>query len=553
MRRSDTWRVHASSAALALAWLLTAPGAALAEEAPPPPDAAPEATPAPAAEAPPAAPPQPRTFDLNGFQVEGCTVLTEAEVERVLLPFAGPGRPLEEVERARLALEKAYGERGYQTVSVAIPRQTVREGVVTLQVHEGRVGRLRVVGARWYSPRDIRRHAPSVAEGTVPSFFELVKDMVALNQQPDLRVSPQPRAGAEAGTLDVDLAVQDTLPLHGSLELNNRQSAATTPLRLTGGLHYDNLWQRGHVLTFTFQTAPLRTKDAQVFSGSYLARWLEWPGFTVGLNGVKQDSDVNTLGDLAIRGRGWTLGTRATFPLPSGADLFQTLTAGLDTKHATDRSGADAAPRTLVTWPVSAQYSATWSGAQGQTSLLATMTFNLGGAGSGARAFLEKRYLSSRTFTTWRGDLSRTQELPGGLQLFGRAQAQYADGPVPSAEQLTGGGADSVRGYREVEASGDLGSLGTVELRSPSASTWLGGPVLSDLRLVAFLDGAWLRSRRALPEQRHDFTLWSGGGGLRLGLLGHLTGSADLGVPLQATDNTARFSPRVHFRVSGEF
>jgi len=181
------------------------------------------------------------------------------------------------------------------------------------------------------------------------------------------------------------------------------------------------------------------------------------------------------------------------------------------------------------------------------------MTFNLGGAGSGSRAFLEKRYLSSRTFTTWRGDLSRTQELPAGLQLLGRVQGQFADGPVPSAEQLTAGGADSVRGYREVEASGDLGSLGTVELRSPSASSWFGAPVLSDLRLLAFAEGAWLRVRRALPEQRRDFTLWSAGGGLRLGLLGHLTGSADLGVPLQSTDNTARFTPRVHFRLSGEF
>src|SRR6516225_769925 len=70
----------------------------------------------PSAAAPQAAP---RTLDINEFRVEGCTRLTAVELEGALYPFLGPGRVLQDVEQARAALEKAYTDRGYQSVSVA--------------------------------------------------------------------------------------------------------------------------------------------------------------------------------------------------------------------------------------------------------------------------------------------------------------------------------------------------------------------------------------------------------------------------------------------------
>jgi hypothetical protein len=38
------------------------------------------------------------------------------------------------------------------------------------------------------------------------------------------------------------LNVDDTLPLHGGVELNNRYSPNTTPLRLTASAQYNDLW-----------------------------------------------------------------------------------------------------------------------------------------------------------------------------------------------------------------------------------------------------------------------------------------------------------------------
>lgn len=163
-----------------------------------------------------------RQIYIQEYRVQGAHLLTALEVEDAVYPYLGPGRTAEDVDQARAALEKAYQAKGYQTVSVQIPPQQVQGGVVILQVIEGKIGRLRVRGARYYSPEQIKAAAPSLAEGTVPDFNQVSKDIVALNQLPDRRVTPTLRAGVEPDTFDVDLNVQDTLPLHGSLELNNR-------------------------------------------------------------------------------------------------------------------------------------------------------------------------------------------------------------------------------------------------------------------------------------------------------------------------------------------
>lgn len=500
-------------------------------------------------------PARPRKVDVNEYRLEGAEQLTTAELEAVLAPFLGPGRALEDVERARAAVEKAYSDKGFQTVTVAIPPQTVRDGVVVLKVTEGKVGRLRVRGAHWFSPFDVKRQAPSMAEGTVPNFNAIVRDIVALNQLPDRRVTPALRPGAAPGTLDVDLNVEDKLPLHGSLGFDNRQSANTTNLRLGGAIHYDNLLQRGHSLSFAFQTAPRRLEDAEVFSLSYLARVPDVSWLTLNVNGVIQNSDVSTLGAMGVKGRGRVFGGRAVFTLPGSAELLHTVSWGFDYKRFEEglTLGTDTVQTPVTYWPVTTQYAATWLDEHAQTQLTTTVVFNIRALSSGSAELDAKRYNASGSFIYYRAEVSRTQDLRHGPQLFGRLQGQYAKDPILSSEQFTAGGAESVRGYLEVEAAGDYGGLGTLEVRTPSMASWLGASAIREWRLLAFLEGGKLLVRDALPEQKPFYLLWGTGVGTRLRLLDHLNASADLGVPLTTTDVTRRYHPKFHLRISGEF
>ncbi len=107
-------------------------------------------------------------------------------------------------------------------------RRTRRARSIALQVTELKVGRLRVKNSRYFDLDTIKNRAGSLKEGSVPNFNDVTKDIVALNQWPDRRVTPALRAGVAPGTVDVDLNVEDTAPIHGTIEYNNRQSPSTT-------------------------------------------------------------------------------------------------------------------------------------------------------------------------------------------------------------------------------------------------------------------------------------------------------------------------------------
>jgi hemolysin activation/secretion protein len=503
-----------------------------------------------------AAPAEPaRHLDINEYRVEGVNLLPELEVEQAIYPFLGPDRTTDDVEQARAALEKAYNAKGYQTIAVEIPPQQVADGVVTLKVVEGKVGRLRVKGSRYYSLDEIKSEAPSVAEGTVPNFNDVSKDIIALNQQPDRKITPALRAGVTPGTVDVDLNVEDTLPLHGSLELNNRSSQNTSSLRLNATVSYANLWQAGHSVSFSYQVAPLNPKDAEVYSGSYLARLPDTSWLSFLLYGLKSDSNVATLGSTNVAGRGQVVGGRLQItPSTSEPGFFQTISFGIDYKHFDeDVAIAASGSQTPITYyPIVATYTATWQNDDSLTQLNAGVTLHTRGLGSNPAEFDAKRFNSSGDFVYFHGDISRTQETYWGTQVYGKIQGQLASQPLVNSEQLSGGGADTVRGYLESEVLGDNGVIGTLELRSPSLTKWL-GPNVDEWRFYAFGEGGTLSINDPLPEQISTFNLASVGIGSRIRLLDHLNGSLDFAIPLITETATRSGSKRLDFRLWGDF
>ena len=170
----------------------------------------------------------------------------------------------------------------------------------------------------------------------MPNFNDLTREMVGVNQWPDRRVSVAPdglRPGVEPGTVDIDLTVKDSSPLHGSVELNNRYSPDTSELRLNGGVSYDNLWQLGHAAGVSFQISPENRQDVKVISGYYLARLPHVDWLTITLQATDQDSNVSTLDSTAVAGKGHTVGIRAGISLPPLTDYVHSVTLGVDYKH----------------------------------------------------------------------------------------------------------------------------------------------------------------------------------------------------------------------------
>ena len=245
-------------------------------------------------------------FYIEEYQVVGNRhLLSQSEFEDAVYPYIGPYRTTEDVEQARARWKKPTTTRATRPCPSSIPPQR-RRGVVTLQVVRNRSGRLRVHGSRYFSidgdqaarPRRLRR----ASRPTSPRSRTIWSRSTS---SPDRRVTPIPcKPGVMPGTVDVDLDVKDTFPLHGSLELNNRYSADTTPLRLNGSVSYDNLWQLGHRSASAFSSrrrtpTRCRSSPATTSRASPMST-----GSRFMLQGTDQDSNVNTLGGIGVAGNG---------------------------------------------------------------------------------------------------------------------------------------------------------------------------------------------------------------------------------------------------------
>ena len=507
-------------------------------------------------------------FDIDDFAVQGAETLAGIEIEEAIYPFLGPKRTADDVEKARAALEKAYHDKGFQTVSVSVPQQNALGGTVILKVTELKVGQLRVKNSRYFDLDNIKGRARSLKPGTVPNFNHVTADIVGLNQWPDRRITPALRAGLTPGTVDVDLNVEDKVPFHASVELNNRQSPNTTATRINSTVRYDNLWQLGHSLSFSYQVAPQRTEDAQVFSGSYLARiegveWLSLLGYA-----VKSSSDVAIIGGLNVVGPGEILGGRAVITLPARENFFHTISAGIDYKHfdQTVRSTAEGFSSPVTYYPAVASYGATYSTDKFTTQLNAAVTYNMRAPSSDWVAFDNKRAYASASFAHLNIDVSHIQELPEGFQLYGKVQSQLADGPLVSSEQMSVGGLDTVRGYLESEVLGDDGVAGNLELRSPNVGAWLqkemknetgqGAPrftTFNEVRFFGFADAGHVSIQRPLTEQQSKFDVWSYGAGTRFKVFDMFNGMVAYSVPMISQSYSQAGSGRVNFRLWGEF
>ncbi|HEY4751749.1 MAG TPA: POTRA domain-containing protein, partial [Candidatus Limnocylindrales bacterium] len=274
-----------------------------------------------------AAAPAGERFEIAEFRVLGNTVLPVRVVEAAVYPHLGPARSFEDVESARLALETAYHDAGFGTVFVDIPEQKVDDGIVRLRATEGRLHSVHLTGAKYFSGRQIRDAVPAASPDTVPSVPALQAELAAVNAAtPDRAVVPVLRAGPEPGTVDLDLNVEDHLPLHLSAELNNQYSADTEPLRASITADFSNLFGRLDDLSAQYQASPQELKDVGVLAIFYSHRLDS--GGRLSFSYINSSSDVASVGGLAVLGAGHLYGVHYDRTLVSQPGLVENLSVG---------------------------------------------------------------------------------------------------------------------------------------------------------------------------------------------------------------------------------
>lgn len=507
-------------------------------------------------------------FDIQEFEIEGNSVLPVTLVEKAVQPFLGPDKALADMEGARAALEKLYQDTGYISVYVEEASGRIPEdGIVRLRVVEGTIGRVKVSGSQYHSQAYIRDKVPEMEPGKVPNFTLAQAQLADLNRTEERRVQPVVKPGQLPETVDIELQVIDQLPMQFNVELNNRQVQFTEPWRLQATARYNNLWQADHSMSLTAITTPQNIDQSKVLAMSYtipLQGSDAWLGYA-----VLSDSLVEPLGSANVVGKGFVLGVKRIWGLPGSSTLQHTLAVGVDYKDSQERIKADgselSSPLRYV--PVKLDYNAN---AQTEDT---SSTLSLGGvlalrgvvrqsldcADTGAvDQFACKREGGDGSFAAMTIDASHTRPLWRGAlegwQTRWRLGAQITSQPLVGGEQFSIGGTDSVRGYYEAEAIGDVGVHTGVELRTPNVAKreGYGLSALDELQGLAFVEGGLVRTFN--PGFAYARTgLASAGVGLKFRARKVFNAQVDVAWPLRATDSTKKNDPRVHARLGLDF
>jgi len=481
----------------------------------------------------------PEQLDVMEIRVLGNTRLPPLAVETAVYPYAGPGKTIDDVEGARQALETAYRLAGYSTVYVDIPEQTVDDGVVRLKVTEGRLARVRVEGAKYFSARRIRAALPGARAGEVPNIPELQRDLAVLNTETgDRSIVPVLAAGGSPGTVDLTLRVEDKLPLRADFEVNDQYTVDTTRWRISATLGYDNLFNRFDSVSFTYQTAPQEPRETQVFAASYVTRWGRGERNRFALTYIDSDSDVATIGTLGVLGAGRVINAQFIFPLANDANASHSLTFGTALKDSEEFIDVGDPLLNLQT-PIkyvgmTLGQDSSWRVPRGDWTLSSSINFGLRPFND-AEEFANKRYRGRPNYFYLRASGSHRRELGSWLQARVRAGGQYAVEPVISNEQYALGGASTVRGYLEASELGDVGLGGSFEFGLQPQRV-LGEHLLAEPFL--FYDAGIVATILPLPGEDRRVDLASTGFALNLAYDASYSASISWAYPLVPSGRT---------------
>lgn len=447
--------------------------------------------------APPPAQAQAARVQVKAFRVNGNTLLPQATLDAALAPYKGE-RTLDELKKAAQAVQEAYRDAGYAAVLAYLPAQSSADGVATITVVEGKLGRMIVNGNKRISEDNIRRALPHMQLGMTPRVRELDAQIALANENPSRQLAVTLEAGAKAGEVDARVQVAEENPVRWSVGIDNTGNASTGRMRANIGFQHSSLWDLDHQLSAQFQTAPEHIDRVLVLSANYRMPFYA-QGLTLDIFGAYSDVDGGTTsivaGDLKFAGSGRVLGARVGKPLLRWGEVDHRVSLGLESRDYINDctivglppGACGAAGASVSVQPLTLDYSLQ-SGGEMPIGASASLSHNLGFGGSHGDAadFAAVRADARKRYTVLRFNAQTAMRLPRDWQVQLRAAAQLTDDLLVPGEQFGIAGAQTLRGYEEREITGDRGFAGTLEVLTPEL--W-SDDSLGVLRLLGFVDG----------------------------------------------------------------
>jgi hemolysin activation/secretion protein len=466
-----------------------------------------------------------------------------------------------EIQDQAKQLRDRLRERGYLLASVRTPPADYASGIVPIDIDAGRFGKLAFTGpggtpfeGRWFSADQLKYRFSGLAEGEPFQESVFYQHVMGVNTHPDLVVDPalsvrrEVEDGRAVRYADLSCAVTESFPLHAILTVDNDGVEASGEWQATALIQYLNLTRHDDILSVWLGPVSEDDGSSQSAAAGYLRPRLSGKGGATLLYGGYSDVESEEVADLfTLQGKGWFAGVREDWRLVSGPAREVVFSAGVawreqeETLDAAD-AGVEGDTRTVSVLPLSVGVRVApfrYDGLGGRTFFEAEAVCGPGDLTGSEDDIEEFRPGAESTYLVGRLKAARLQPLASQARdrageawlLFGRVEAQVANGALLGAEQLALGGRETVRGFPERIMMGDQGGDATLEVRSPLAR--IGGK--SHLQGVLFADAG-----HAIPEGDGDLdsvTMAGAGAGFRLALGAHAQFLADYGLAVAGSDD----------------
>jgi hemolysin activation/secretion protein len=409
---------------------------------------------------------------VREFKLAGNTVFSDAELHELLAPYTDREISSAELQQAGRVLTLYYVDHGYVNSGAVIPDQRVEDGVIELQIIEGRLAGVEIEGARWFRPSYFERRLMIGSE--LPLRVDRLEERLQLFQQdPRIRrINARLVPGVARGLAVLRLHVEEASPLDLGMEFANNEPVSIGEYtgRVFGG--FSNVLGLGDELEgFVALTEGLndyrasyelpltkwdtsfitrfRSSDSEVIEEPFDAADIESRAVTIGLGLLQPlyrtpttEFRIAILGDWR-RTRTEIGGSGFSFP-GSGADPHDGIS-----KISVLRLGGDWIHRTR------SQVLALRS--------LVSVGLEVLDATENAGDIPDTRFVSWLTQLQW---AQRFAEVYNSELVF-RTDLQLATQPLMPIEQIAVGGLRSVRGYLVNQLVRDQAVISSIEVRIP--------------------------------------------------------------------------------------
>ncbi|MBW4465596.1 MAG: ShlB/FhaC/HecB family hemolysin secretion/activation protein [Pegethrix bostrychoides GSE-TBD4-15B] len=467
----------------------------------------------------------PAAVFVEQIEVVGSTVFSAAELAAVTQPYVNRSISFVELLQARSAITQLYVSQGYITSGAFVPPQTIENGRVVIQVIEGSLESIEILGTRHLSSSYLRRRLALSATAPLNQ-TRLLEGLQLLQLDPLIQsISADLQSGTRPGSSVLQVTVQEADSFNVTLGLNNGRSPSVGSFRRQIQFEQANLTGLGDALSVEY----LNTNGSNEVNGSYEIPLNPRNGrlrLALGRANSRVIQPPFDQADIAVPSRYYELSYRQpmiqsptqelALGLTASRQESQTLVGGEGFPLALE---ADASGRTRVS---ALRLTQDWTDRSSQHVLALRSQLSLGLDWLDATV---NEDLPDSRFLAWRGQGQWVRQLAPDLLLLLRGDMQLSDGELVSLEQFGLGGAQSVRGYRQDALLSNDGALFSTEARMPLLRVPEVGGLL---QIVPFLDvgTTWHNSEPLDPG-----TLV----GVGLGLLWQqpdLSARLDWGIPL---------------------